>query len=586
MKTQNFYYPISYKKIPFRDALSRRLNNDLTKVKVADCLLILMSYTFFLSSEEVVMFFDFPLNSLRVTLHGLVESKLILGDTLTNSSHKTRYDSRTSKIYYLTKKGFKYVREHYRPELEDSDYHTLSKRYMCHDYSIGWNFLSLIANPYLPSVSSTYMEVMFDRGRQTRVFKKDNLRIDGMTDICGDTVYIEQDMISEHDDFLREKFNRYGYHSFNLNTNNACVVLSIKEPYVAPMDPNDIKHGKAFRYSVKHLNSMLKVCKDYNQFYKDDYERTEDIYNAIVDGRIPSSVHTEKFLQVWNECEPLGYVRSYNIPRENLAGAFLSQEYKLEEHIESLGTYDNLMYFCEYGKRQEEVFVKKRNSLIQNILAGGLYAKSEREPLPYDTDQYLSGFHLLMGATYMIDKTMFFGFYDKSPFKRIMEKTLSLYFRNFEAGSYKKKFIVLPQSLYKKEDAPIIIFSLCNAYFTDSWIICVENLAYDVGAAIRLKGALMDISNKPADGKSRIGIICLVRNEEEAKSFYNSLDIGSASLGDYFFVFFMDIWSVFGNIDDEDGSFILPDKINPAVSPLYTVSKSGTVKELKPLETK
>ena len=584
MINTTYYYPILYKPSPketFKQALEKRLNREFAGASVSDCVLILTSYTFYLSPEEVLTFYPFfSYHTLYKSLSLLAKKKLLIGDTLYHGP-KAAGDGRTKTVYSLTKSGFAYVKEKYRPELTDNMYRKYSKRFGVHDYSLGWNFFSMISNPLLPPVSHTHSELVFGENGKKVLIAQNDLRIDGKIQICGDTVYVEQDMCKETNEYLRNKFNRYGFNSLNLSSKDSCILLSIKKPFVSLTDNADIKHGKNVRFSEKYLSSVQKLMRENSGILKGNL--FSDLHSRIVDGTIPHSSLTELAEALWAECEHMYYCDA-NDTSEKPDIKLTTGKY-IEYHMNRLATFRDNMYFYEYNKVQEDAYIRKRNALVDNILSSGLYSKSQStDTLPYDTRQYLYGYNLFIGPTSMIDKVCFFILYKHTAFKGIMENTLLQYFPNFDRNSYKDTYTFNMESPYRKKNARKYTFALRNYYNctrlrSDGSIhdkdrfICIENLAYDVSASVRVKAAVESITSEKQEGRQGIVLVCLVRNQEEAKYFYDLLDMKSVPLDGRFNIGFIDICNVFSVLSDDH--FDIPGILLPDTAPLYALYPSG-----------
>lgn len=180
-----------------------------------------------------------------------------------------------------------------------------------------------------------------------------------------------------------------------------------------------------------------------------------------------------------------------------------------------------------------------------------------------------------MGPTYMIDKVYFFAFYEQSGFKDIMFHTLKQYIPNIDLTSYRDNYIIKSDSPFEKDDADIMLFSIRNKYFSPKWVIFVENLTYDIGAAVRVRAAIMNIRLKMENNRGII-LICLVRNLKEAKFFYDFLGMQEIDRPNADFkILFLDICPIMEDVDYYNGFRTLPERLTPEISPHYALTPSG-----------
>lgn len=568
---EKYYKPITYSQgATLKEVLQGHLEKEFKGVKNSDCLLILSALCGLISPEEVSTLFPFvSYNYAFKQLASLTSEGKMVRVTLYHKN-KEVFDGRTSVLFSLSKDGFKYVKEKYLPNLRN--YKKPSDKYACHDYGMSWNFMAMIACPYVPSIRGLYSELLFDDGKAVTRVSDDSLRIDGTALVDGDTVYIEEDRDTESIGVLRDKFKIYGYQGFNLAKNNSFVVLSIKEPFVNPMDPNYIRHGKNVRFSVKHLKAAVELFKIHPEIKRKGVLQFDDLYKKIAAGEIPHSSLTELVEELYRDCDDVGYTQFEDTTEER--PGLLSFDGLIEDHLKELKGYRSSIYCYEYAKHQEEFCTKKRNALLEAILADGVHSSSTRDNVAPDIQYYLYGFRLFIGPTYMIDKVYFFAFYEKTGIKEIMERTIEQYIPNIDVTSYRADYVITANSPLKRSDAPINVFDMRNGYESPRWVIFVENLAYDLSAAVRLKAA-MECFNQKRTGSQGVLIVCLVRNQKEAKYFYDLLDMSrNVRPNSDLNIVFIDICPVLEWIHP-DGSRLMYDKLDPQISPLYGLNPSG-----------
>ncbi len=580
-----YFQPIIYQPstgTTLKDVLERRFERNFINAKASDCFLILSTYCGLISPEEIVTYFRFVSYDQAVdNLYRLNSSGKMVRVTLYHQKTKTN-DGRTSVVFGLSKSGYDYVKKMFRPELPG--YRKMSEKYACHDYGVSWNIMALIANSFLPTLGKVESELLFDnKGRRADRPVNDGLRIDSVVEVGGDTLYIEEDRGTEDNITLRDKFKVYGFQGYNLAKNNTLIVLSMKLPFKAPMSHNNIRHGKNVRYSVKHLEAVLKLAEQYPDLAKQSYDDTYEfrfLHEAIATGAIPSSPLTELSEQLWQEVEPMGYTK-YN-DATSTDPYFFSCTYYIKQHLDGIKKYTSPVYFYEYGKLQDEFCIRKRNALVENILAGGIYKKSEVDDIAPDISFYLDGFRLFMGPTYMIDRVYFYALYEHTPFKEIMGETLKQYIPELDANSYKPYYVIRYDSPLKRKDAPVNSFLMLNSYIAGNWMVFVENLAYDVSAAVRVKAASLCLNIRPTEGAHKVLIVCLVRDFNEARYFYDLLNLDSVPLraDAHLRILFLDVCHCLEWVDPSNNERLMFECIFREDSPMYGIMPDGRKKEL------
>lgn len=484
-------------------------------------------------------------------------------------SGKDCCDGRVSNVFGLSKQGFDYVKKNYLPEL--GKYKKPSDKYACHDYGSSWNFMALIANPFLPTIRGMYSELLFDDGKMVSRVTDDNLRIDGTAFVGGDTVYIEEDRDTEPINVLRDKFKIYGFQGFNLAKNKAFVVLSMKKPFVALIDPNLIRHGANIRYSVKHLQAAGELFREYPMCKKGPEYLLKDLCEGIAAGAVPHSSSTELVEALYKDCTEAGFTEYSKISVDR--SGLLATDFFIEEHLKELSSYHSSLYSYEYGRLQERFSDKKRNELLKLILADADFSSGRFVNNAPDIQYYLYGFRLFMGPTYMIDKVYFFAFYEDTGIKGIIERTIEQYMPNIDFSSYRSEYVITSESPLRRSDAILKTFTMRNGYDSPKWAIFVENLAYDLSAAVRIKAASVTF-NKRRVGEQGVLIVCLVRSDEEARYFYELLNLRSASPNSDLRFLFINIRPVLEWIDP-NGCRLMYDKLTPDISPMYALTSGG-----------
>lgn len=565
---KEYYQTITHNKTSLREILEERFERKFDGASIPDCILILSALCGLISPEELNTFFPFlTYDTLRKHFNNLVRSHLM---TQLNLYHKKKQtaDGRSSVLYHLTPKGVSYVKKKYLPK--QPPYKKPSEKYAYHDYGSSWNFMALIANPFLPTIRGIYSELLYNDGRISSNVRTDGLRIDGTAYVGDSTMYIEEDRDTESIKVLRQKFKIYGFQGFNLAKNNSFVVLSMKKPFVSLIEPMAIRHGKNIRYSVKHLQATVELFKEHPEFKKGPDYLFHDLHEAIVAGKIPHSSSTELAEALYKECEEIGFTDcSFTVDRP---GA-LSIDVLIEEHLNELKGFWSSVYSFEYGRLQEKFSDKKRHELLQLILKDSDFGTGRFIDAP-DILYYLSGFRLFMGPTYMIDKVYFFAFYEHTEFKSVMERTIEQYMPNIDFSSYLPKYVIANESPLRRSDAAIKVFSMRNGYDSPKWAIFVENLAYDLSAAVRIKAA-SETFNKKRVGEQGVLVICLVRSDEEARYFYNLLNLRSVPLNSDLRFLFINIRPALEWIHP-NGYRLMYDRLTPGISPLYALTSGGT----------
>ena len=412
MTNINYYYPISYtlpdlsEEITLSKVLSEKISSKYKNLSIGDSILVLISYVQIITTEELACYFRFTTwQTFNAVLSRLKDQGKVLGVTLYPQREKKGdcVDGRSTTGYVLSKKGFEEVKKKYREDL--GEYRRAgSSKYNLHNYSNGWNYVALLANPFLYQVGEFDSELLFAKGMTTSAFNvANNLRIDGRFVLGGDTVYLEQDMGNESIEYLRNKFNLYGYQYHNLQAGNSSVVLSIKKPYVALMEPGMLRAMKNMRFSVRGLIETVTCMEENKDKFDLDNVFYDDFYKLYESGEI-TSPHPELVKAVYEDIYRMKYGQNTGTDEDRLP--LLVNKYTLRTHALKLKGYVSNIYFYEYNKIQEEFCIKKRNKLIENILSGGIGEDSKR-PSKYDIDPYLSGFHVYVGATTLMDKSLY-----------------------------------------------------------------------------------------------------------------------------------------------------------------------------------
>ncbi len=569
-----YFQPITYANKPLKDVLEARFGKDFEGAKLPDCILLLSSFCGLVSAEELSTFFWYPsFLNFKHRLSDLASEGMMVRVTLYHQGKET-VDGRSSLLYGLSKKGYKYIKDRFRPEM--GNYKQPSQQYACHDYGTSWSIMSLIANPYTNVVGRIDSELLFDKGKLTDRVRNDALRIDSVMDVGGDTVYLEEDRDTETIPKLRDKFFVYGIQGYSgIARDDSLVILSFKKPFVSLTSRSSVKSGKSLRYSVKHLEAAVELMKQHGELKdKDGVVKFNALHDEVAAGLIPSYPLTELSEALYAEVYSLGYTDFYK------PEGFFSYEGSVADHLADLKgrLYKNYLYFYEYGKLQEEFCTKKRNALIEAILSDGL--DKPFTLLPRDIQQYMMGFRLFCGSTFNIGHTYFFAFYEQSGIKEILERTIQQYIPSLDPLSYQAVYSIHADCALKRPDSPFTTFDMRNGYECGSCTLFIENLAFDISAAIRVKVASMCFKLRRRDAHDKgTALICLVRNEDEARYFYDLLGLSSVpSIKSDFRIMFLNITGVLDYV--MQGLRVLPILLTPETSPLYCLSSSGEVKNI------
>ena len=510
------------KKLP----LTKPLNTEPLTVLI----LLMMLYAPVSSVEELSYFIRFPhKNSINKAFFLLQKAGKVLGATLYPHSKKkdspnADIDSRTAKAYIITKKGFISVCEY--AGLAKSDYVRLATdRYYMHTYSSGWNFYSLLFNPFIEHIDAYILEAGLTFGKRIAGDGK-SLYADSIAKIGGATLYLEQDMGTERGkNELRNKLIKYGYHADYLSTvESDYIILSVRKGFHTVFPSRNSTDNP--RYSPSVLKSIID-CIKWNAVFIEDITLDTLGEPSILNSQ---SENTRKLY-----CALRNDFKKHNIN--------ISTIEELESHLTGLEEFNCPQYNKEINRYQEVFAISRRNSLISNMLDDHNLGENGRQMYSDISSYVINGQHLFIVPTPLLSYYYPFITYNRSFIKEIMEKTLlstKPFSKEFDVKTYKPRYTIPNDSSYRMEDSPILYpLTLSNMYDMPHFKIFIENLSLDLGAGMRLLAAMKCLKQRRTENNKFIVIIAMVNSAEDASYFNSLLKLHEIPNGSCFQIVFM-----------------------------------------------
>lgn len=521
MNTQKFdkFQPIKYTLNQEKEDLKKILSEKLPLVvplnsePLTTILLILMIYVPIISEEEFFYFFVVKSTS---TIHrafdllrdsGMIDSVYLYGNNKTTLHNSSYTDSRTSKVFLLTRKGYGKVC-HYVGQDKKQYKAFKSDKYYMHAYSTGWNILTVLTNPFIPRLLNYESEYKLGLNNVKDIY------CDGMIELSGATLYLEQDVGTEKIDELRDKLIRYGLKSYSMDRNHDYVVLTVRRRYVT-ISPIGRQKGNA-RYSKKILENVL----DYMEYYRSVLNPPS--LSSLIDLLSNSPLLDSKSAE--SDFNDFAILKQ-ELVDNNLE--FLDTYGSIRDHLNSFKRYDNNIYNDELNHIQWDYFVKFRNALIDDIRYDG-HIGENAQPMNEDMQAFVMfGFHFFCAPTTIMSYYLPYILYPQSFVRKIVEKTLAARYAGFDVNSYKVSHYIVNSSIYRNPDSPIkYSITLPNKYESTEYIFFIENLTLDISTPFRIIAAYKFWTKKmtSAEQKKCI-IIALVDSIDDARFFNRMLKL-------------------------------------------------------------
>ncbi|WP_026653553.1 hypothetical protein [Butyrivibrio proteoclasticus] len=451
--------------------------------------LVLCAYSFYLTQEELS--FLCPLYPLYSHLSSRVIKPLIeQGYLQQEKATSFKEQEGTARVfYYITAQGYQYANSLCQGKLTTKYKKNRSKVAKSHTYYIGYNFYELLVLGYSMTWQREYLlsERSFNYKSNVPI-----LQVDARCDLYERfgskpffTVYVEQDLGTEHNDVLMKKIENYAILGIMDRPLSSIIMFSFSQKGVTD-GKNGLKN-QLHPYSPTNCQQLL----DYM-----DVMHLDNVYDAYLTG-FPDVSFITNFLVKCGGARISKDGENLKRTKQVLDRNFVSEFKKL------LGERRNPYQHRDYNLIRSRFSQSRLEEMVKL-----LFSISDRENA--FMQRLRRGYQVYYLPTTLVSDRIVYGLLDKNP-ELIHKITSSL---SYLCGniSYKSPL-----------SAPIVVrdnikVNLRNYFEGSSTNICVEFPCFDIGAWIRAM-----YFSKYKNSSEKLHMVCVFETKKQYQDFYRTL---------------------------------------------------------------
>lgn len=463
--------------------MSRTLS--FTGKSLKDIVLVLCAYSFYLTHEELSLLFPpiYQSASQHIserTFSALEKDGYLKHETIT--SYKEQ-EGTARTFYYVTAQGYQYANSLCHGKLTSRYKKNRSKTAKSHTYYIGYNFIQLLLLGYPITWQREYL-ISSSLGQRNNA-----LQVDGKCDLFDNfgkkpycTIYVEQDLGTEHNDILVGKLQNYAAYGLMDSPKDSLVLFSFS--------PKGVTFQSNGKNSQKHPYSANK-CKELLNYM--DMMHLDNIYDAYITGYPDTQFITSLLLKTRSaKGTHSGYKKNKDI---------LSKE-ELEEFRQLLLVRRNPYQQKDYNLIRN-AFCKSRLEEMIKLLFSHI-DKNELFLL-----RIRDGYQIMYLPTTLVAERIRYALLSK--YIDLQQKIAHSLSEPFEAVVFRNE---LSHSLPLTNRLKL---TLRNYFSNQEFDIFFEFLCFDVGAWVRAAHFPSLVSDKKAI------LVAVFESRAQIETFYNTI---------------------------------------------------------------
>jgi len=254
-----------------------------------DAILVMCAYSFYLSNEELSLIF--PIYPAFTHLSSRVFGPLIKKGYLASEKVSSRKDMEgTAKVfYYVTSQGYQYANSLCHGKLTSKYKKNRAKIAKSHTYYIGYNYIQLLMLGFPMTWQREFLLGSYSYTGRTAA-----LQVDGYCELYKSfgqdpfyTVFIEQDLCTEHNDILVGKLQNYAKYGLMDSPHSSMIIFSLSQ--------KGVNYGANGSVNTVHPYSENK-CNKLLQYMDEMF--LDDLYDAYITGYPDKNFITALMLKV------------------------------------------------------------------------------------------------------------------------------------------------------------------------------------------------------------------------------------------------------------------------------------------------
>ena len=471
----------------FFDYLREKIGYTGNDIKTA--VLVLCAYSFYLTQEELSFLCPlYPLYSHLSTriIKPLIEQGYISVETASSTKEK---EGTAKAFYYITAQGYQYANSLCQGKLTTKYKKNRSKVAKSHTYYIGYNFYEFLILGFSMTWQREYLlsERNFSYKNSAPILQVDARCV--LYDSFGRspfmTVYVEQDLGTEHNDVLLAKIDDYSTLGMMDKPLDSIILFSFSQKGVT-----DKRNGSVAMVHPYHKTK----CKQLLDFM--DGMHLDDVYDAYLAG-YPDRAFITQLLTKCGGGRLSKDGQYITKGKEKLDRAFL--ECFLKTILEKRNPYQQR----DYNLIRTHFAMSRLEEMVKLMYS---YADRER---PF-MQRLRRGYQIYYLPTTLVSDRIKFALPDKFP--TVREKLLES-LGNVYGNVHYKGELSKPIGVSDK-----VRVNFRNEISSNTADIYFEYLCFDIGAWLR---ALYFLRIKGHDKPKHL--VCVFENNKQMQSFYNAL---------------------------------------------------------------
>ncbi|AOZ97944.1 replication-relaxation family protein [Butyrivibrio hungatei] len=468
------------------DYLNERIGYTGNELKSA--ILVLCAYSFYLTQEELS--FLCPLYPLYSHLSSRVIKPLIeQGYLQQEKASSFKEQEGTARVfYYITAQGYQYANSLCQGKLTTKYKKNRSKVAKSHTYYIGYNFYELLMLGYSMTWQREYLlsERSFNYKSKAPI-----LQVDARCDLYERfgsktfyTIYVEQDLGTEHNDVLIKKIDNYAALGIMDRPLSSMIMFSFSQKGVTD-GKNGLKN-QLHPYSPSNCQQLL----DYM-----DVMHLDNVFDAYLTG-YPDVSFITNFLLKCGGARPSNDGDSLKRTRQVLDRNFVSEFKRL------LGERRNPYQHRDFNLIRSRFSQSRLEEMVKL-----LYSTSDRES-PF-VQRLRRGYQVYYLPTTLVSDRVVYGILDHRPdlLSQISASLESIYGNADYSGPLSAPIIV-------KDNIKV---NLRNRFCCNKIDVYVEFPCFDIGSWIR---AMYFSKYKSSD---KCHLLCVFETKKQVQDFYRTL---------------------------------------------------------------
>ncbi len=471
----------------FFDYLRDKIGYTGNDIKTA--VLVLCAYSFYVTQEELS--FLCPLYPLYSHLSTRVIKPLVeQGYMSVENAASTKEKEGTAKaFYYITAQGYQYANSLCQGKLTTKYKKNRSKVAKSHTYYIGYNFYELLMLGFSMTWQREYLlsERNFSYKSKVPILQVDAKCV--LYEKFGKspflTIYVEQDLGTEHNDVLLSKIDDYSSLGFMDRPLDSLIMFSFSQKGVT--DKRNSSLTTIHPYSKSKCKNLLEFM---NTMHLDD------VYDAYLAG-YPDQQFISQLLVKCGGGRQSKDGTQLTRGREKLSRQFL------EDFLTTILEKRNPYQQRDYSLIRAHFAMSRLEEMVKLMYS---YADRER---PF-MNRLRRGYQIYYLPTTLVSERIRYSMPERCP--DIIDRLIVSLGKTYTSLRYVKN---LSSPFVVSDKAKI---NLRNEFSSDGPDVYVEYMCFDIGAWLR---ALFFLRMK-GGGKPR-HLICVFENNAQMQSFYRAV---------------------------------------------------------------